>query len=91
MRADAPALDAFFGEHDIAEAVTLLAGRPLILLHAHGDERVPYELSELLFERASEPKRLIVTPGGHHRSIQHDPELQATALRWMEKQLGRGF
>ena len=91
MRADVPALDAFFGEHDIAEAVGLLAGRPLLLLHAHGDERVPYALSELLYERASEPKRLIIVPGGHHRSIQHDPELQATALRWIERQLGRGF
>ncbi len=87
MRADGPALDAFFGEHDVADAVTLLAGRPLILLHAHGDERVPYTDSELLYERASEPKRLIVVPGGHHRSVQHDVELQATALRWLESQL----
>ncbi len=87
MRVDAMALDAFLGEHDIAEAVTRLAGRPLILLHARGDERVPVASSELLYERAGDPKRLIVVPGGHHRSVQHDAELQASALRWLESQL----
>ena len=29
-------------------------------------------------------------PGGHHRSVQHDPELQVTALRWLARELGRG-
>jgi hypothetical protein len=24
-------------------------------------------------------------PGGHHRSIQHDPELQAEAMRFLER------
>jgi len=90
MRADARAMDAFFGEHDIADAAALLGERPLILLHARGDERVPYANSELLFERAIEPKRLIIVPGGHHRSIQHDAELQSTALLWLERALERG-
>lgn len=29
-------------------------------------------------------------PGGHHRSIQHDPELQGVALRWLERALADG-
>jgi hypothetical protein len=28
-----------------------------------------------------------VTPGGHHRSIQHDEELQAFAARWLQQAL----
>ena len=32
--------------------------------------------------------RLIVIPGGHHRSIQHDAELQALSLRFIEEALG---
>ncbi len=90
MRVEADALDAWLGEHDIAEAVALIGAKPLILLHARGDERVPYTSSEQLYASADEPKRLIVLPGGHHRSIQHDPELQAAALRWLERSLGIG-
>jgi alpha-beta hydrolase superfamily lysophospholipase len=91
MRADVDALDAWLGEHDLREAVAEMAPKPLILLHARGDERVPYTWSEELFARAGEgdASRLIVVPGGHHRSVQHDPELQATALKWMERALAR--
>ena len=80
-------LAAWLSEHDVREAVAMLAGRPLILIHARGDERIPYEFSEELHRRATEPKKLVVLPGGHHRSIQHDAELQATALRWLERSL----
>jgi alpha-beta hydrolase superfamily lysophospholipase len=91
MRADVDALDAWLGEHDLREAVAEMAPKPLILLHARGDERVPYTWSEELFARAGggDASRLIVVPGGHHRSVQHDPELQATALMWLERALGR--
>jgi len=90
IRADVPALDAWLAEHDLREAVAELASKPLILLHAQGDERVPYSWSEQLYERAGEPARLLIMPGGHHRSIQHDPELQATALLWLGRALAGG-
>ncbi|MGI9019435.1 MAG: alpha/beta hydrolase family protein [Solirubrobacterales bacterium] len=80
-------LDAWLAEHDIAEAITLLAGKPVLLIHAQGDEQIPHEHSELLFERASEPRKLIVLPGGHHRSAQHDAEIQGVALRWIGRTL----
>ena len=41
-----------------------------------GDEQVPYTVSEELHAAAHEPKRLLVFPGGHHRSLQHDLEVQ---------------
>ena len=90
MRADEDALDAWLSEHDVAEAASLLNGRPLLLLHARGDERVPYTSSEAIFSRAGEPKRLLLLPGGHHRSIQHDAELQAVSLHWLERALEAG-
>lgn len=88
--ADPEALRAWLGEHDLHEAVTRLAGRPLILLHAEGDDRIPSYWSEQLYECAAEPRRLILVPGGDHRSLQHDPELQAAALGWLERRLGSG-
>ena len=89
MRADVPALDAWLGEHDLREAVAEMGGKPLILMHARGDDRVPYAWSEELHSRAAGSGRLLIVPGGHHRSVQHDPELQATSLRWLGRALER--
>ena len=83
------ALEAWLGEHDLREAVELMGAKPLLLLHARGDERIPAEWSQELYERAQEPRKLILLPGGHHRSVQHDAELQGVALRWMERALPR--
>ena len=53
-----------------------------------GDEQVPVEHSRELAERTSNPhSRLIAVPGGHHRSVQHDAELQAISLRWLARVL----
>ncbi len=88
MRISDPlSLELWLTQSDLREAVARLAPRPLILLHAEGDEQIPSEFSQELYARASEPKRLLLVPGGHHRSIQHDPELQAVALRWLERNL----
>lgn len=89
MRADVDSLDAWLAEHDLREAAAMLSPKPLILLHAKGDERVPWTWSEELFEGAGEPRKLLILPGGHHRSIQHDGELQGTALRWLGRALDR--
>jgi fermentation-respiration switch protein FrsA (DUF1100 family) len=90
MRVEDPAaLRAWLAEHDLRDAVGRLAGRPLLLLHAEGDDRIPSWWSEELYERARDPRRLILTPGGDHRSLQHDAELQAVALGWIERELDR--
>jgi uncharacterized protein len=89
MRADTNALDAWLGEHDVRDAVELMGSKPLILVHARGDESIPYTWSEELYERAAEPRKLIVLPGGHHRSAQHDAELHGVALRWLERELAK--
>lgn len=84
------ALEAWLGEHDLRDAVELMGAKPLLLAHARGDEQIPYTWSEELYERAAEPRKLIVVPGGHHRSVQHDAELQEVALRWIEREVGAG-
>ena len=88
MRADADSLDPWLAEHDVRDAVELMGAKPLLLIHARGDETIPYTWSEELYEHAAEPRKLIVLPGGHHRSAQHDPELHGVALRWLERELG---
>jgi uncharacterized protein len=71
---------------DIYEAVGRLGPRTaLMLLHAEGDEQVPYTISRELHAAANDPKRLLMLPGGHHRSIQHDGELQGESLRFIAR------
>jgi alpha-beta hydrolase superfamily lysophospholipase len=85
--ADRGPLEAFLDEHDLMLAVQSLQ-MPLLLLHAEGDEQVPVQhsrdLAALVTARGS---RLIAVPGGHHRSIQHDEELQAVSLRFVKRAL----
>jgi pimeloyl-ACP methyl ester carboxylesterase len=83
-------LEAWLAAQDVGQAVERLAGRPLILMHAEGDTQVPSEHSEELYERAGEPRKLVIAPGGAHTTVQHDPELQSAALRWLELELARG-
>ena len=74
----------------LRDATAALSGRcALLLLHAEGDERIPWTSSQDLFDAAGEPKRLLVLPGGHHRSLQHEPEIQGVSLRWIERALRR--
>jgi uncharacterized protein len=83
--ADHAALDAFLANHDVQTATKALE-IPVLLLHAEGDERVPVEHSRELATLLSSPRsRLIALPGGHHRSIQHDAEMQAVSLRFIER------
>lgn len=81
-------LQAWLAEHDLFAAAELLGSKPLLVIHAQGDERIPSEHSQDVHARAAPPKKLIVLPGGHHRSAQHDPELQGLSLRWLERELG---
>jgi fermentation-respiration switch protein FrsA (DUF1100 family) len=83
--ADVPSLEAFLAEHPLDAAVERLA-IPLLLLHAEGDEQVPAGHSRELARRSPDPRsELLVVPGGHHRSVQHDAELQGHALRWLRR------
>jgi alpha-beta hydrolase superfamily lysophospholipase len=86
--ADHPAVDAFLAGHDLGDTVRTL-DIPVLLLHAEGDEQVPVQHSRELAEEMRAPdSRLITVPGGHHRSVQHDPELQAASLRFIERAVG---
>lgn len=86
--ADIAALDAMLDAHDLSIVVAELEA-PLLLLHAEGDERVPVAHSRELAASMTAPgSRLITLPGGHHRSIQHDEEMQAVSLRFILRALG---
>jgi uncharacterized protein len=87
-RMDRASVEPWLQTLDIRRAVASLAGKTAVMfMHAHGDEQVPYTVSEELFVVAGEPKRLLIVPGGHHRSLQHDGEMQAETIRFVERAL----
>jgi alpha-beta hydrolase superfamily lysophospholipase len=84
FRCDAEACRPWLESLDLVEAAGQLGPETaLLLMHARGDEQVPYAVSEQLYDAAREPKRLLLLPGGHHRSIQHDLELQAASRKFI--------
>jgi alpha-beta hydrolase superfamily lysophospholipase len=88
FRMDRASLEPWLETLDIRRAVASLAGKTAVMfMHAQGDEQVPYTVSEELFVAAGDPKRLLLVPGGHHRSLQHDGEMQAETIRFVDRAL----
>src|SRR3954469_5232703 len=83
FRADPETLGPLLRATDLAAAARTLGAR-LLLMHAEGDEDVPVEHSREL-HAAAPGSRIEVVPGGDHRSVQHDSELQALAVRFIAK------
>jgi pimeloyl-ACP methyl ester carboxylesterase len=86
---DVPAAESWLLGLDVFDAAARLGPETaLLLMHARGDEQIPWTVSERLHAAAHEPKRLLVVPGGHHRSLQHDLELQALSRRFILEAAG---
>ena len=68
------------------EAAVATRRLPILIQHAEGDEQVPAAGSRALSARLRHPaSRVDVSPGGDHRSVQHDPSAQAAALAWLRE------
>jgi len=92
FKCDTDACEPWLESLDIYEAAGRLGPETaLLLLHARGDEQVPYTVSERVYESAAEPKRLLMIPGGHHRSVQHDEELQAVSRKFIREAAARAI
>ena len=83
---DREAIEPWLEALDVYEAIGRIGPRTaLLLMHAEGDEQIPYTVSQELHAAATEPKRLLLLPGGHHRSLQHDGEMQGESLRFIAR------
>lgn len=51
--------------------------------HARGDEVVPWTNTVGLHARTPQPTHLRITMGGSHRSLQHDPSVQADTVAFL--------
>jgi len=65
------------------EYVARIAPRPLLVVHGSNDETVELSHAYRLYERAGEPKQIIVIEGATHRLRQNDKAL-ARVLSWLK-------
>ena len=77
----------YLREHDVSDMVNRISPRAICIVHAKGDDTIPYTLSQQLYERAGEPKKLLLVDGGTHWSAQHDPSVHDSVVRWLGQHL----
>jgi alpha-beta hydrolase superfamily lysophospholipase len=64
-----------------------LSPRPLLFAHGEDDEILPATCSRELYERAEEPKELIIYPACRHGLDDCGEQLDADLMRWIEAAL----
>jgi len=67
------------GAHTVGE----LAPKPLLLIHGTADTILPQQCSEMLYERAGEPKTIKLFPGAGHIFIEVGRELTELVSDWL--------
>jgi alpha-beta hydrolase superfamily lysophospholipase len=67
------------GAHVVAE----VAPRPLLLIHGTADTILPHQSSEMLYERAREPKRIKLLAGAGHGLSEAADEVFADVEAWL--------
>lgn len=79
---DTRALRGYFGTQNSLRLASRISA-PVLLVHARGDDVVPFEHSLRLTQALGGPATLIALPGGAHTSAQHDPEIHRYTLEWL--------
>lgn len=64
-----------------------ISPRPLLLVHGDQDDLVPVAHARELYERAGQPKELVIIPGAGHR-LRRDPRAVEIAVEWLRKKNG---
>ncbi|MFC1870899.1 alpha/beta hydrolase [Chloroflexota bacterium] len=64
-----------------------IAPRPLLLVHGDSDDVVDLSHARRLYDRAGEPKRLVVIDGAGHR-LKQDERAMNTVINWLKAQAG---
>ena len=67
-----------------ADHIAGIAPRPLLVIHGSEDDVVPVNHTHRLFERAGEPKQLVIVEGAGHR-LRREPEVIKALLDWLKK------
>ncbi len=82
-------MEAFL-EYDPAGSIHLISPIPLLIVVAEKDTLTPTDLAIAAYERALEPKKLVILKGGKHFDAYTEPGLSQAAtpaVEWFERHL----
>jgi alpha-beta hydrolase superfamily lysophospholipase len=80
-------VDKWLGNFDLIDPlkhISLIAPRPVLIVHGDSDETVPVEHAHRLMSAAKEPKTLRIIPGALHRLRENLLAIEE-AIEWMKK------
>ena len=78
-----------FMEYEPGAYIERVSPTPLLMVVAAGDHLTPYDLALEAYQRAREPKRLVLLPGGHFDAYVKDFDTASGAARdWFLEHLG---
>ena len=83
-----PSVEEWLGGFRLISPIDHVAGiapRSLLLVHGNKDEVVDVSYAYRLYDRASEPKELVIVDGAGHRLRQSD-EAMAVVISWLKSQ-----
>lgn len=75
---------ANFREASPIRWIDRISPRPLLLIHGEQDELIPLTQARELYEKAGQPKELVVLPGLGHRLRREEKPMQV-AMEWFKK------
>jgi len=64
------------------ESVSLLAPKPLMLFHGTGDSTLSDKCSRILYQRANDPKAIVLYPGDDHAISKNAKGLTEKLVEW---------
>jgi fermentation-respiration switch protein FrsA (DUF1100 family) len=78
---------AGFGEVSPLRWIDRIAPRPLLLVHGDEDDVVNVSQAQALYEKAGEPRELVILPGAGHR-LRQETRAVDVAFGWLTRQAG---
>jgi dipeptidyl aminopeptidase/acylaminoacyl peptidase len=87
-RWDNPRLRAYF-ERQKSQALAAQVHCPVLLVHARGDDVVPFTNSLALAEHLRGDTTLLALQGGSHTTAQHNPRIHSYSVEWLRQTIGQ--
>ncbi len=76
---------ADLNKHDVLKCASLIAPRPLLVVHGSNDAVVPAENAQAVFNAAGTPKNMRIIPGADHQFSAHYQETWTVIFDWLAK------
>ena len=82
------ALAVISSQEEGTEKIGEIAPKPVLIMHGEQDPRVPVDMARIIYQRANEPKELIIYPEGEFTLYPCRQEVQERLGDWAAEHLG---